>query len=123
MFELDELGEMTWVPLVLLAAVMAWRSRPTLVAGLGEGGRVALRGAPAGLPGWVTDRAGAVLRWARGAGWAGVAPSGNKAFDAHRAEALCKLGDEHREFRAFLGRLHRARDQAEFDAFMAERAR
>lgn len=120
MFELDELGELAWVPLALLAAAMAWRSRSALLAGLGEGGRLAWCGGQAGLlAAWVAAPIGSVLRWAQGAG----RTSGNQSFDAYRTDALRRLEDERREFQAFVKRLRQARDQAEFDAFMAERAR
>lgn len=47
--------------------------------------------------------------------------SGNSAFDAYREETLKRLEDEQDAFAAFVERLRRAKDQAEFDAFMAER--
>jgi hypothetical protein len=59
-------------------------------------------------------------RW----GFAGRKGSnGNRAFDEYRAETLRRLEEEQRDFRAFLDRLRHARDQAEFDQFMAERRR
>ena len=48
-------------------------------------------------------------------------PSGNAAFDDYRAETLRRLEEEQREFQAYLERLRRARDKAEFDQFMNER--
>ena len=119
MFEFDEIGELAWVPLALLAATVAWRSRSVLLAGFGESGRLALGDGRAGLPGWVASRAGSVFQWVQGARQG----SGNRSFDAYRSEAFRRLEDERREFRVFLGRLRQARDQSEFDAFMAERAR
>jgi hypothetical protein len=50
-------------------------------------------------------------------------PSGNAAFDEYRAETLRRLEEEQREFQAYLDRLRRARDMAEFDQFMDERRR
>ncbi len=47
--------------------------------------------------------------------------SGNAAFDNYRSETLKRLEDEQKEFTGFLERLRRAKDQAEFDQFMAER--
>ncbi len=54
--------------------------------------------------------------------------SGNYAFDDYRAEVLRRLEDERRRlddeqkaFREFVLRLRRAKDQEEFDRFMAER--
>ncbi len=59
-------------------------------------------------------------------GWTGS--SGNAAFDAYRRETLDRLEaerrrleDEQRQFGDFLKNLHKARDQDEFNRFMAER--
>jgi len=49
--------------------------------------------------------------------------SGNAAFDAYREETLRRLEEEQEAFRAFLERLRAAKDKAEFDAFMEERAK
>jgi hypothetical protein len=50
-------------------------------------------------------------------------PSGNRAFDAYKAETLRRLEDEQASFEEFLARLREAKDKAEFDQFMDERAR
>lgn len=49
--------------------------------------------------------------------------TGNSAFDAYKAETLERLEREQDNFEAFLQRLRDARDKAEFDQFMEERAR
>ncbi len=49
--------------------------------------------------------------------------SGNAAFDAYKAETLRRLEDEQDAFEAFLQRLREAKDKAEFDQFMDERAK
>lgn len=49
--------------------------------------------------------------------------SGNSAFDAYKADTLRRLQDEQDAFEAFLDRLRAAKDQAEFDQFLSERAR
>lgn len=125
MIELDELAELAWLPVALLLAVMAWRSRSALLAGAVGGGWLrAWRDCQAGLPGsGIAGRTGRVVQWALGADRTSVASSGNGAFASYSDDALRKLEDEQREFRAFLERLRRARDQSEFDAFMADRAR
>ncbi len=51
----------------------------------------------------------------------GLRPSGNRAFDEYRDEALRRLEEEANEFRGFLERLRMAKDRAEFDDFMRER--
>ena len=48
--------------------------------------------------------------------------SGNAAFDAYKAETLRRLEDEQGNFEAFLKRLRDAKDKAEFDQFMNDRA-
>ncbi len=50
-------------------------------------------------------------------------PTGNSAFDAYKAETLERLEREQENFEAFLQRLRDARDKAEFDQFMEDRAR
>ena len=49
--------------------------------------------------------------------------SGNAAFDAYKADTLRRLEQEQENFEAFLQRLRDARDKAEFDQFMDERAK
>lgn len=51
----------------------------------------------------------------------GLRPTGNRAFDEYRGEALRRLQDEADEFKSFLERLRMARDRAEFDQFMNDR--
>ncbi len=47
----------------------------------------------------------------------------HSAFEEYRTETLRRLDQEQREFQEFIGQLRRARDKAEFDQFMAERAK
>ena len=49
--------------------------------------------------------------------------SGNVAFDNYKAETLRRLEDEQDAFESFLQRLREAKDKAEFDQFMDERAK
>lgn len=49
-------------------------------------------------------------------------PSGNMAFDAYKTETLRRLEEEQAAFEAFLQRLREAKDKAEFDEFMDDRA-
>lgn len=49
--------------------------------------------------------------------------SGNNAFDAYKADTLARLEQEQIEFESFLERLREAKDKAEFDQFMEDRAR
>ncbi|MGR3497210.1 DUF2852 domain-containing protein [Citreimonas sp.] len=54
---------------------------------------------------------------------AAMKPSGNTAFDAYKEETLRRLQDEQAAFESFLERLREAKDKAEFDQFMDDRAR
>ena len=49
--------------------------------------------------------------------------TGNAAFDSYRDETLRRLEEEQGNFEAFLQRLRDAKDKAEFDEFMGERAK
>jgi hypothetical protein len=56
-------------------------------------------------------------------GFVAMQSSGNTAFDNYKAETLRRLEEEQTSFEAFLQRLREAKDKAEFDDFMADRAR
>ncbi|NBD28468.1 MAG: DUF2852 domain-containing protein [Alphaproteobacteria bacterium] len=49
--------------------------------------------------------------------------SGNTAFDAYKQDTLRRLEDEQQQFEDFLQRLREAKDKAEFDQFMEDRAK
>ena len=49
--------------------------------------------------------------------------TGNSAFDAYKADTLRRLEQEQNDFEAFLERLREAKDKAEFDQFIDERAK
>ncbi len=49
-------------------------------------------------------------------------PTGNSAFDAYKADTLRRLEEEQNNFESFLERLRDAKDKAEFDQFMDDRA-
>lgn len=49
--------------------------------------------------------------------------TGNTAFDAYKEDTLQRLADEQTAFTGFLDRLRQAKDKAEFDNFMEERAK
>ena len=48
--------------------------------------------------------------------------TGNAAFDAYKDQTLRRLEEEQANFEEFLERLREAKDKAEFDQFMEERA-
>ena len=49
--------------------------------------------------------------------------TGNAAFDAYKDATLRRLEEEQASFEEFLARLREAKDKAEFDQFMEDRAR
>ncbi|MBU2993649.1 DUF2852 domain-containing protein [Octadecabacter sp. 1_MG-2023] len=51
-----------------------------------------------------------------------MSSSGNAAFDAYKADTLNRLEEEQANFEEFLKRLRDAKDKAEFDQFMDDRA-
>mgnify|MGYP003384788888 CR=1 FL=1 len=55
--------------------------------------------------------------------WAMHNTSGNAAFDSYKSDMLKRLEDEQSAFSDFLKRLRDAKDKAEFDQFMDDRAR
>ena len=52
-----------------------------------------------------------------------MSSTGNSAFDAYKADPLRRLEEEQENFEAFLQRLREAKDKAEFDDFMQDRAK
>ena len=115
---LDDIGKPAWIALTVLSFILFWPLGLAMLAFLIGSGRMACwrhRG-----------------HWHRGrehfhdmaSRWYGEEPtSGNRAFDAYRAETLKRLEEEQREFKSFVDRLRFAKDKAEFDEFLAERRR
>lgn len=56
-------------------------------------------------------------------GMSAMRPTGNTVFDTYKADTLRRLEQEQQDFERFLERLREAKDKAEFDQFMDERAR
>ena len=118
--KIDDMGRGAWFALTIALFWVAWPLALGLLAFLAYSGRLrTFREGLAEGPGtWFGAQAGR--------GWGGfrstaTASSGNEAFDAYREETLRRLEEEKVEFQSFLERLRKARDKAEFDAFMAER--
>ena len=103
---LDARGKLAWIGATVLGLVVFWPVGLALLAYTVFGGK--LRG-----------RAGRSRSMASTL----MGSSGNSAFDAYRDQTIQRLEDEQARFEAFLKRLRDAKDQAEFDAFMAERDR
>ncbi|WP_113912718.1 DUF2852 domain-containing protein [Roseovarius dicentrarchi] len=104
---LDARGKFAWIATVVLAFILAWPVGLAILAYMIWSKRMftkcSNRRAPA--PSMSMSRS-----------------SGNSAFDAYRDETLKRLQDEQASFESFLERLRKAKDQAEFDQFMQDRA-
>jgi hypothetical protein len=113
--KLDDLGKPAWIALMILGFMVWWPLGLATLAFLIGSRRMGcgnFRGFNWGGPSG--RHPGMGMGWHPGS-------SGNRAFDAYRAETLRRLEDEQREFRDFLDRLRMAKDKAEFDQFMADR--
>jgi hypothetical protein len=121
--KLDRLGKVAWLAIMALGFATAWPFGLAMLAYLAGSGRLqAWRIRYAGAPGaWFNIGRGSP---ASGSGLGGrnacTPSSGNQVLDNYRSEALSRLEEKRRKFQAYLGRLRKARDKAEFDAFMAE---
>ena len=116
-------GRGGWIAAMVLGFWVFWPLGLALLAFLAFSGRLRACG-PNGAGRWhnMADR-----RWGCGGGgggrgrWGQAPTSGNAAFDDYRTETLRRLEEEQQEFVAYLERLRRAKDKAEFDQFMADR--
>jgi len=109
-------GFVVFWPLGLLALFLKWKN-----------GEMWKGSAETAAP-WAGLKAPDFSAWKSQATSYGFAGSGNDAFDTYKREQLKRLDeerrrleDEQRAFRDFVDRLRRAKDQDEFDRFMAER--
>lgn len=106
---LDERGKPAWIAAMVLGFIFAWPLGLALLAYMIWSKRMFTKCSSSGRD--------------RTAFRAASKSSGNSVFDAYKTDTLRRLEDEQRSFEAFLDRLRDAKDQAEFDQFMAERAR
>ena len=122
---IDDFGRPAWIALMVLGFIVFWPIGLAILAYLLWSGRMGC--GRHDIEHW---RERAAERWERkrerwerrwGGRHHGLRPSGNRAFDEYREEALRRLEDEAKEFREFLERLRMAKDRAEFDDFMRER--
>ncbi len=127
---IDDFGRPAWIALMVLGFIVFWPIGLMILAYLLWSGRMGMGCGRHDIEHW---RAHAAERWERKRErwerrmqerWGGrpsMRPSGNRAFDEYREEALRRLEDEAKEFRDFLERLRMAKDRAEFDDFMRDR--
>ena len=105
---LDEKGKGAWIAAMVLGFIFFWPVGLALMAYMIWSKRM--------------FSTSCTKRSMRGAATA-MRPSGNSAFDAYKSDTLARLEREQEEFETFLERLREAKDKAEFDQFMDERAR
>jgi hypothetical protein len=126
---IDDFGRPAWITLMVLGFIVFWPIGLAILAYLLWSGRMMGCGRSGSMEQW-RDRT--AERWERKRErwerkmqrWGGgptLRPSGNRAFDEYREEALRRLEDEANEFRDFLERLRMAKDRAEFDEFIKDR--
>ncbi len=108
---LDERGKGAWIAAMVLGFVFVWPVGLALLAYMIWSKRM------------FTGTCAKRTRTHHASWKAAMKSSGNAAFDAYKAETLRRLEDEQDQFEAFLQRLREAKDKAEFDQFMDERAR
>jgi len=107
---LDERGKGAWIAAMVLGFILFWPVGLALLAYMIWSKRM-------------FNGSCAARRWNHAAHRHSFRSSGNTAFDAYKAETLRRLEEEQAAFEAFLQRLREAKDKAEFDQFMDERAR
>ena len=121
--KIDDIGKPAWFGLLIVTFFIFWPLGLALLAFLIWSGRM---GCGNGRGERRFKGMGEARERVREAWWHGVrrrAPSsGNDAFDEYRDDMLRRLEEEQREFKSYLHRLRMARDKAEFDQFMSDRA-
>ena len=103
---LDDMGMGAWIAAMVLGFIVFFPIGLGLLAYLLWSGRMGCRKSR--------------RSWRRGYRRGGE--TGNAAFDAYREETLARLEEERKAFTDFMEQLRKAKDQAEFDQFMHERA-
>jgi hypothetical protein len=106
---LDHKGKGAWIAVMVLGFIFVWPVGLALLAYMIWSKRMFSK----------SCRSRSLTRQ----GFTAMQSSGNLAFDNYKAETLRRLEEEQNSFEAFLQRLREAKDKAEFDDFMADRAR
>jgi len=128
---IDDFGKPAWIALMVLGFILFWPLGLGILIYLLWSGRMGCGWNRGDMESW---REGATQRWERkrerweqhmqrwgGNHRGGLRPTGNRAFDEYREEALHRLEEEAEGFRTFLERLRLAKDRQEFDEYMRER--
>ncbi|WP_425039047.1 DUF2852 domain-containing protein [Primorskyibacter sp. S187A] len=107
---LDARGKGAWIAAMVLGFIFFWPVGLALLAYMIWSKRM------------FSGSCRSARRHSHHAAWGAMKPSGNSAFDAYKSETLRRLQEEQDNFESFLERLREAKDKAEFDQFMDERA-
>ena len=107
---LDDRGKGAWIAAMVLGFILFWPIGLALLAYMIWSKRM-------------FNSSCSSRRKAHGMGSANARSSGNSAFDAYKADTLRRLEQEQEAFESFLQRLRDAKDKAEFDQFMDDRAK
>lgn len=110
---LDDKGKGAWIALMVLGFVFFWPVGLALLAYMIWSKRMFSK----------SCSRRSHHREMRRSGYMAMKSSGNTAFDSYKSETLRRLEQEQEAFEAFLQRLRDAKDKAEFDQFMDDRAR
>lgn len=108
---LDDKGQGAWIAVMVLGFIFVWPLGLALLAYMIWSNKMICSSKRRKSSGRSFRSSGRMTR-----------SSGNAAFDAYRSDRLQRLEQEQENFEAFLQRLRDARDKAEFDQFMDERA-
>lgn len=104
---LDRWGMPGWIGAAVLSLIVLWPVGLAILGYMIWSGRMTFSSQKSGR------------RWGcRGA----RRGTGNSAFEEYREETIKRLEEEESAFSGFLDKLRRARERAEFDQFMSERA-
>lgn len=114
---LDAKGKWAWIAAMILGFLVFWPVGLALLAYMIWGKQMFARSC-----GHRRHHNGPEHSWGRHAMRAGQ-PTGNRAFDDYKAQALRRLEEEQEAFETFLQRLRTSKDKTEFDSFMEDRAR
>ena len=115
---LDAKGKWAWIAAMVMGFIIFWPVGLALLAYMIWGKKMFSRSCDSRR----SHAHGHDHHWGRHAMRA-AQPTGNRAFDDYKAQALRRLEEEQEAFEAFLQRLRTSKDKTEFDAFMEDRAR
>jgi len=107
---MDSKGKGAWIAAMILGFIFFWPIGLALLAYMIWSKRMFSRSTRSRRKSWAPSAMSA------------MSTTGNSAFDAYKADTLRRLEQEQIDFETFLERLRAAKDKAEFDQFMHDRA-